>query len=76
MQYICLSGKEKDKKTSNISTDVLPDVKNNLLNLIDYFFTEGKPNYNKFNELKTTSLIFDANEPRIKYLSRISKIQS
>lgn len=76
MQYICLSSKEKDKKTSNISTDVLPDVKNNLLNLIDYFFTEGKPNYNKFNELKTTSLIFDANEPRIKYLSRISKIQS
>ena len=72
MQYICLSGRDKDNRLSNIDTHIIPEIQDNLLNLIDYFFTNGKPNYDKFVEIKPSSSVFDKTELSIKYLSRIS----
>ena len=72
MQYICLSGREKDLKLSKISPIIIQEVKNNLLMLIDYFFINGKPKYDKFVEIKPSSFVFDKTELAVKYLSRIS----
>ena len=72
MQYICLSGRDKDNRLSNIDTHIIPEIQDNLLGLIDYFFTNGKPNYDKFVEIKPSSSVFDKTELSIKYLSRIS----
>ena len=72
MQYICLSGREKDLKLSKISPIIIQEVKNNLLMLIDYFFINGKPKYDKFVEIKPSSFVLDKTELAIKYLSRIS----
>lgn len=72
MQYICLSGRDKDTKLSNIDITAIPEIQDNLLDLIDYFFTNGKPNYDKFIEIKPSSFVFDKTELFIKYLSKIS----
>lgn len=73
MYYICLSGKDKDRKTSSIEPNIIPYIKTFLIEIIDYFFTNGKPNYSKFIEIKPNSFEFNQTEFLIKHLSRIVK---
>lgn len=69
MIYISLSGKEIFNN-EDIDTNIIPNVEVNLINMLNFYFTNGVPNIEKMKHIKPLLEYSYQEEKDVNYLSR------